>query len=201
VHAIGDFLDKDGDAVDHPAEKWNDGLATLEEREVNLTRMRGEANNLQDHCRTEVDPLLRRAQAAFNRTATPADLDDLETPFTELQGELDEKKDEAGCQKSTLAPPMVAGFHRREVAEKVRGQLTNGSLMAKLAGLGAITLGWIIGALVVAFFTIKYATYEKNDTFGTFEDWLGLITAALASGVAGTILGLLAPWGAEQAED
>jgi hypothetical protein len=200
-HAIGDFLGPDGKEVDHPADTWNENLATLEKRESELATMRAQADRLVKSCRDDVAPLLYRAEGAFERVATPTELTDLDEPFNELQGELDEKLKDPSCVESRLAPLQAAAFTPREVAGKVRGALQNGQVKAKLTGLALLTGAWILGALIVAFFTIKYANYEAKDTFGTTEDWFALVTAALASGVAATILGLLAPWGAAQVDE
>ena len=62
-------------------------------------------------------------------------------------------------------------------------------------GLGALTWVAIMVALGFAAVTVYVATYDPDATFGTWQDYFKLASAALAAGAAGTVAGLLAPWG------
>jgi hypothetical protein len=62
------------------------------------------------------------------------------------------------------------------------------------SGAVLLTAACIVVALAFSFFTTKTAAYDPNLSFGTDADYFALFSAALGSGVAATVLGLVANW-------
>jgi hypothetical protein len=200
-HALTDFLDEEGNEAAHPADRWNEGLAQLEKRRAELETAQADAHRLKERCRKEVEPRLNEATYALGRIATPEAVPELEAPFTGLRSQLDEKLGDSSCLQpgEDLAAAGGLAEGAREFAARVTS-LDAGRLKGSLIGLVAVTALLIGIALVVAFYTVKFATFDSNETFGTAEDWFGFVAAGFASGVAATVAGLLSPWGASTAE-
>ena len=216
-HKVTDFLTPDGTQREHhPADEFAAALKTMHDYKENLDQAAANIEQLNEQCRNEPDAAMELARKRWAAISDPGAVDSLANYFKEMNDLIDKKVADSDCVKVSLSDRVGA------VTDFLSGGLTTYTTPRRLripripevsrtapralkldkakvwrtllaAGLFGTGLA-IVVAVAFATLTVEQATYEANATFGSFSDYFGLFSAALAAGVAGTIAGLLAPW-------
>jgi hypothetical protein len=200
THQVSDFVDESGNPQVHPADRLRAAIGMMDAFADQLQRLESEiTNGLTKRCQEEPMRSLEQAKTWWQHQSSPDSFDRLAAALGDAEAALYAKLNEPGCAQpeAKAAAAVREDLRAVEPAASAAMPLALGSAPAvNLFGLGALTLLSILVALGFAAVTVYIATYDTNATFGTWEDYFKLVSAALAAGAAGTIAGFLAPWGA-----
>ena len=204
-HVIGDFLDAKGDQATHPAATLQAAVTTMKTRKSELDAMQTEMERaLKPDCHP---PEVPAARIAWARAGHAEDIAGVDEAVTAARKALYLKlaTDDclvAGAEKSAASWDRERSFGGLGVPELLSLPGTRLLSVLVLPWMVA-TLLCIVVALAFAGVTVALAAYDAKPEYGTWQDDFSLFSAALASGAAGTVVGLLAPWGAsaKAAED
>lgn len=198
THAIGDFVDDDGTAVEHPA-------AIMRGQVMTMTALRAALDRLEQDVRSRIrdtpecrDGPVAALAAAIDAWADVADAAGLERAADAYEDALAVAR--TGWSSEVCATSHVVA-HERTAAR--RGWLVApppaepavAPVATRLRALALATGAIGVGAFAVAALTVSQAVYAADATFGSWGDCLALLSAAAASSFAGTVAGLLSPWG------
>lgn len=195
-HRIGDFVDGQGEPAVHPATQFALAVASMVDLKADIDAAEIDMNEwLKEECRPT--DKLSGARLAWKRVATAQDVHDVDAPYQHLRAAIDEALGKPECAQPGAEGAAGAGAARsfKGLAAGVALTLGKTGLVTLLLGVwGLMTLGAIVVSLAFAGLTVAVASYDANNTFGSWQDYFGLVAAGLASGAAATVLGLLAPW-------
>jgi hypothetical protein len=196
---IGDFLDADGNPVDHPAHRFEAGLAPMRAYYDQLTAAKKEIDEkLKPYCQSQPKVAFETAERGWSGVEDPDAIAGLRERFDKARTVLDEKLAPSGrCLK-----PGVRGASAQWEEKKTRIDVTLpvGELLGAVGrwgvflGLGAASILAILVAVAAAGFGVWLATYEPVATFGETKDYAALFAAALATGAATNVAAILQPW-------
>ena len=139
------------------------------------------------------------ARVSFSRQSSADSFDELEEAVDAADAALVAKLADPNCvePEARAAAAAAEGLRRTapSLAPSVPADLGTVSI-ARLVGfaLGVATGAMIAVAVGFAAVIVYVATYAVNATFGTWQDYFKLVSAALAAGAAATVSALLAPW-------
>ncbi|WP_224279802.1 hypothetical protein [Nocardioides lacusdianchii] len=185
-HQMADFYTVDGTEAVHPALVMADAIKTLAEYYKYLDDLEKEAQSLPGN------PHPRKLQVARFVLSRVRTLDDLKA-LKDALGEAREALDDARAN-SNMDKVGLQGLRSAETGLDVDSSLPPAAWLFAALGLAALTALAIAVTLAFAAVTVYVAGYDANPTFGSWQDGFKLFSSAVASGVAATVLGLLAPW-------
>lgn len=193
-----DFIDADGKPTTHPARLLAGVITQLESLKPVLEALGKKIDDLPESKRAKASEALKAAQARFETAEKPEHV-------TKLQDLIDETRQAIAAAGGV---PSSAFFAMAGPAKAMLGT-TIGSLIlglgpaAEKRGLGSLlkrfavpllgTAGVLIVTAVWAVLTIKLTVYDAKPAFGS-GDYLSLLVAAVGSGAAGSILGIVSAW-------
>lgn len=204
-HKLTDFLKPDGAVRDvHPAREWLAALAQLAQIEVELGARQREIEStlVVGDCRTKPEAALATATAAFSSADSAKEVDDLEAKLDEVEQAIEVARQEPGCTGGNerlfaaggatirVAGPAAPPAEMLDLGTSglPRPVTPSIALLRRITiALGFVLTGWALLALYLG-------VYEPKPAFGTTADFIALITAAIGSGAAGAVLGLVAIW-------
>ena len=215
-HRHSDFLDKDGKLIDHPAEKFSDGLKSLSESLHEIRRLDGVIDALPADKRKELKQELDDASAVLMGLVDPDDVAQVGVAVQKVRTAIaaaDPKLGEAALAAAPLRVDSSWGANlslafgsdalleasRVRSAERMRSASELPDNSRRVRGLGLMGYRILTGIAVVtvvawALFSLWQGVYEPKPAFGSTDDYLALLVAAIASGAAGGVLGFLAIW-------
>jgi hypothetical protein len=209
-HRVGDFLEESGKTrAQHPASKWRDGVLKMSANRDELEQAERDINKLiKPECRATALQALSLARVTYGRIMKPDQLTEVDAPLDALHKAINETLAKEDCRAETedveLSQENIEmgwqnfrfrGVLRRGLPEPSE-QLELGSAGLGASLIAAIVLTAIFCLLVITFaaVTVEEAVYRDNHTFAGWHDYFKLLSAALASGAAATVLGFLAYW-------
>jgi hypothetical protein len=204
-HELDDFLKPDGTTRDvHQARDWLTALAQLERQSTQLTVAQHEIESTlaaEGECRADADAALTAARAAFAKVSAPEEADAIEEKIETVHQAIAAARERPECRAQegffvmgggagVAASPAGTPVEMLDLGTAGLPQLETPSIgllrLVTFALMAIVTL-WALMAL-------WQSVYEPKDAFGTLDDYLALLTAAIGSGAAGAVLGLVAIW-------
>jgi hypothetical protein len=205
---ITDFFSGGEERKQHPADDWAAALGALADYRADLDDLQRAMGNIEPDLRGPSQRELDAAEEAFKQVKAPDDLTTMAAPLDAVRVAINHGLAETNARirhrraaDGETVAPTAPQPHRIALETLIplglsAGTLTGWALIAQTAT--AILVGI---ALVYAFFTIKQAGYDAKPLFHADSDYLALFSAALASGAAATILGLVGSWRPVPGED
>jgi hypothetical protein len=193
---VDHFLKEDGSSrTPHPVREWTSGLALLETEHAALVTARREIDALDPTIPREApEKALGEANAALAAVYEPPAVAGVVAKRRAVEIAIAEAK-----QTRLETDFLVAGARTTGITDVAAepGEVAGGRPLAPAPSLGRlwlVTVGLVILVVAWALLAIEQTVYEPNATFGTPTDYLALLTAAVGSGAATTVLALLAIW-------
>lgn len=193
-HRVEDFLATDGTSVPHPATALKAAIEALVAHKTRLDELFFEmAEKLKPSC---YPPEVGAARLAWARAERPDEIPAVGELVDQARYMLDKAVSTEDCLlKGVSAGGLEASTRSLTFGASAPLSLEAAGLFAVVGVWGLVTLLSVLVAVAFAGLTTYMAAYEAKPTFGSFAEEFALFTAALGSGVAATVLGLLAPWG------
>jgi hypothetical protein len=197
THDVSDFLTAEGkERPFHPAAEWKAGLDRLHQAKTDIDEYDGRIKSqLKKECRQVPETHLGEARTTWSEIDAPDEVTRIDSRLEALRTSYENAFSDRDCKAAGVsgagAPLREWLGGRLEIADLV---LTGSGRSLLMSGAVLLTVMCILAALAFAFFTTKTASYDPKSSFGTSADYFALFSAALGSGAAATVLGLLANW-------
>ena len=180
----------------HVDEARADQVDRLHAVHTELASAEQAVRRLRENVREELERLLRVANLRYRGLKSLDDLASLDEPLEKLQAAIVEARAAVMAASEGFRPISP---EESDVSTAPRGQLeTTGTTEGRRRGakiaLGLLTLLLVLLLPVYAVLSVRHAAYAPKPLFHDFGDYFDLFAAALASGVAAAVIGLLSIW-------
>ena len=198
-NSINDFYSGREELPAHPADQWVAVIRRLTEIRAELDAQTRAIKFIDPGFEEPAEAALAMAEERFAALKKPTDLETMGPRLDALRDAVDEglvnsRTALRGASDRQVEPPPVPRARRGSLASVIPLGLSAGKLGAWIWIARVVTALLLAIALGYSFATIKQASYDKDDLFFGFADYLALFSAALASGASATVLALLGNW-------
>jgi hypothetical protein len=203
-----DFLDEEAKLVDHPAEKYLDALEELREQNRVLEHLRSEVAAIPDPAaRAKASEKVQAADSLLNALVKPEQVGDVDDALQEIRLAIAAATESGPTVKaeilSRLSPVNVAADEsirvrsdrwgpRPRSSGEISRAIRQASPRTSVGPYILVTLAICLLVVAWAILAIEQSVYEPKDAFGTFDDYVALVTAAIGSGAAASVIGFVA---------
>jgi hypothetical protein len=207
---IEDFYTADGTEVEpHPADAQAAAIDALVAAGTALDGLQSAITGIDEPRRTAFAHSIARIRDDL-KIATHPQLDSIAARIEGLHSKIEDALIESpapaqGPERAGRGATGVPAIPRLELwrpsaitSPKLTAAARESLLATRAMALTAVA---ILVTWTYAFFSIKHATYDPKPLFAGFGDYLELFSAALGSGAAATVLGLLSDWRPGAAND
>jgi hypothetical protein len=197
---IGDLYAEDGSRLaEHPADLLTEAVRRAVAIQAEIDGRGRQLTGLQSNSDVEEARVaLKAAQVQYRELGEPSEVGRMDTVLDSLGRAVARARATAQPSGAALvgaaAEQAVMAAPRGAIAQGTVARQGVGALKPRTALALAVTGAIGLAALVYAGLTIWNEIYDPRPTFDAFGDYLALFSAALGSGAAGTVLGLLGYW-------
>jgi hypothetical protein len=210
-HSLDDFLKPDGTVRDvHPAREWLTALAQLERQDTQLAvaQQEMESTLTAGECRTKPGEALTAVRAVLSTVDSPKEVEGVDEKLEAAKQAIALAQERPECRVRDAFFVMGGGGGALSAPGAPPAEMldlgTPGLPEPATASTGLLQA--LTGVLVLlitawALLALMQGVYEPKPAFGTTADYIALITAAIGSGAAAAVLGLVAIWNPREAAD